>query len=117
MHTVMLTLQVECRVPDGLPVDGYQMGIAGAKVLNRWQLVKDAEILTWHVAQVVPLSSRYVTCPRCNKIELVTNDCAVLDGKVLCVICTGYLEASLSPARDKQKCKFETAPVSSKKKQ
>ena len=64
------------------------MGIAGSKIHDHCTTIPNARILTWSVEDVIACNSRYATCSRCRKIELLSHDCVILDNKPLCIICS-----------------------------
>jgi len=88
LKTVHIKATIEVRIPRMMRTEDIHLGIAGSKILNRFEVVEKAEILTWWVDEVCACNSTYVNCPQCKKIQLVCRDAVILDGKPLCIHCT-----------------------------
>jgi hypothetical protein len=92
LKTVHIYAVIEAKVPQMTPIRSLNLGMAGTKIMDNFKLIPEAEVLTWWIQDVVPTTSNYCTCPQCGKIEMVTRDAVVLDGKPLCIHCSAEFQ-------------------------
>lgn len=92
LKSVHIYLVVEAKIPRNIDIRTLGMGIAGSKIHDHCTTIPEAVISTWSIEDVKVCNSRYITCPKCNKIELVTQDAVILDGKPLCLFCSAEFQ-------------------------
>ena len=108
LKTVHIYTVLEVKVPQLIPVKEIELGLAGCKVLRRFEPLPEAEVLTWWIQDVVPCQSRYVTCSRCLKIGPVAADAVVLDGQPLCIHCSAeFIHGDLPQPRTPEQLKAQ----------
>lgn len=96
-QTVQIEVVMQVELPRETCIDELNLGLANARIMRKWEHIEGAKVSTWWIEKVQACNSTYITCHRCNKVQLVCRDAVILDDKPLCLICSAEFNHGQPP--------------------